>query len=61
MLRADASQLSAWLPVEPGRQMQDYLYVIDPIGNLMMRFPADGDPARIRKDIGRLLKASRMG
>lgn len=61
MLRADVSQLAAWLPVEPGRQMQDYLYVVDPIGNLMMRFPADGDPARIRKDIGRLLKASRMG
>jgi hypothetical protein len=61
MLRADAAQLAAWLPVEPGRQLQDYLYVIDPIGNLMMRFAADGDPARIRKDIGRLLKASRMG
>jgi hypothetical protein len=41
--------------------MEDYLFLIDPMGNLMMRFPADGDPARIRKDIGRLLKASRVG
>jgi hypothetical protein len=27
----------------------------------MMRFPADGEPAKIRKDISRLLKASRVG
>jgi hypothetical protein len=60
-LRADPSELAALLPVEPGRRMQDYLYVVDPLGNLMMRFPADGDPAKIRKDIGRLLKASRVG
>ena len=35
--------------------------MVDPLGNLMMRFEADGDPARIRKDIARLLKASRIG
>ena len=61
VLRADAAQLQALFPVEPGRSLRDYLYIIDPIGNLMMRFPADGDPARIRKDLGRLLKASRVG
>jgi hypothetical protein len=26
-----------------------------------MRVPATGEPARIRKDLGRLLKASRVG
>lgn len=61
VLRADAAQLQTLFPVEPGRSLRDYLYIIDPIGNLMMRFPADGDPARIRKDLGRLLKASRVG
>ena len=61
VLRADASQLQTLFPVEPGRSLRDYLYIIDPLGNLMMRFPADGEPARIRKDIGRLLKASRVG
>jgi len=61
VLRADPAELARWLPVEPGRSLRDYLYVIDPQGNLMMRFPADGAPARIRKDIGRLLKASRIG
>lgn len=40
---------------------RDHLYVIDPLGNLMMRFPRDADPKRIRKDLGHLLKVSRIG
>ena len=59
--RADPGELAALLPVEPGRRIEDYLYLVDPLGNLMMRFPADGEPARIRKDLGRLLRASRVG
>lgn len=55
------ADLEAWLPVEPGRSWQDYLYLVDPLGHLMMRFPADGDPAKIRKDLARLLRASRIG
>lgn len=61
VVRADPAELSRLMPVEPGRRIEDYLYVVDPLGNLMMRFPADGDPAKIRKDISRLLKASRVG
>jgi peroxiredoxin len=61
VMRADAAELAALMPVEPGRRLEDYLWVIDPMGNLMMRFPADGEPAKIRKDISRLLKASRVG
>jgi hypothetical protein len=61
VLRADPAELARLLPVEPGRRVEDYLYVVDPLGNLMMRFPADGDPAKIRKDLSRLLKASRVG
>jgi hypothetical protein len=34
---------------------------VDPLGNLMMRFPKDPDPAKMKKDIIRLLKASRIG
>ena len=59
--RADPSELAALMPVEPGRRLEDYLWVIDPLGNLMMRFPADGEPSKIRKDLSRLLKASRVG
>jgi len=59
--RADPSVLSRWLPVEPGRSLRDYVYVIDPLGHLMMRFEAQGDPAKIRRDLARLLRASQIG
>lgn len=36
----------------------DYIYLIDPFGNLMMRFPHDIDPSRIKKDIAKLLRIS---
>ena len=39
----------------------DHIYLIDPLGNLMMRFPRDPEPGRMIKDLSRLLKASRIG
>lgn len=38
-----------------------HIYLVDPLGNLMMRYPADPDPARMIKDLERLLKVSRIG
>lgn len=61
MLRVNGDALKAWLPVEPGGQTSDHLYLIDPLGNLMMRFPKDADPNKIKKDIAKLLKASAIG
>ena len=40
---------------------RDHLYVIDPIGNLMMRFPKEADLNRVKKDLIQLLKASQIG
>jgi hypothetical protein len=40
---------------------REHLYLIDPLGNLMMRFPKDADPNRIKKDLTHLLKVSRVG
>ena len=60
-LRADVKKLAAWLPVEPGGSMEDRLYLIDPLGNLMMRYPVDADPNKIKKDLIKLLKASAIG
>jgi hypothetical protein len=37
------------------------LYIVDPLGNLMMRYDADVDPRGIIKDIQRLIKNSRIG
>jgi hypothetical protein len=50
--------LAAWLPPEPGARMEDHLYVIDPYGNLMLRWPADMDPNKAKRDVHNLLRAS---
>ena len=60
-LRVDAQKLAAWLPAAEGGKVSDHLYMIDPLGNLMMRFPKDPDANKIKKDISRLLKASSIG
>ena len=39
----------------------DHIYMIDPLGNLMMRFPKDVDPSLMAKDLKRLLKVSQIG
>jgi cytochrome oxidase Cu insertion factor (SCO1/SenC/PrrC family) len=39
----------------------DHIYLVDPVGNLMMRFPRDPDPSRMLKDLQRLLKYSKIG
>ncbi|NYT45348.1 hypothetical protein H0A64_10990 [Alcaligenaceae bacterium] len=66
MLRADPEQLAAFLvpkagPAERQAALTAPMWVIDPLGNLMMEFPADADPISVRDDIRKLLKASRIG
>jgi len=61
MLRAPAETLSKWLPVEEGAKLEDHIFLIDPLGNLMMRFPKDADPQKVKKDMSKLLKASAIG
>ncbi len=60
--------LIVWRPADrgfvaqfPGVGEGDQLYVVDPLGNLMMRFPAEPDPKRMMKDLRLLLKASQIG
>ena len=43
------------------RDVKDYIYMIDPLGNVMMRWPGDPDLKRMFKDIERLLRASQIG
>lgn len=61
MLRVDPKLLKAWLPTDAGTSVEDHLYMIDPRGNLMMRFPKDADPNKVKKDISKLLRASSIG
>ena len=58
VLHVDATALAQWLAPAPGAALSDHLYVVDPIGNWMMRFPAEADPARVRRDLDRLMRAS---
>ena len=39
VLRVPADALAQWLAPTPGRQLQDQMYLVDPVGNWMMRFP----------------------
>lgn len=61
MLRAKPEVVRAWLPADSGTTQADHIYMVDPLGNLMMRFPKDADPNKVKKDIAKLLKASRIG
>jgi hypothetical protein len=56
---APAGAAPAEFPAE--RSPRDHVYLIDPLGNLMMRFPADPDPMRVIKDLKQLLRASQFG
>jgi len=53
---ADWSEYGGYQPGDGER-----FFHLDPLGNLMMRFPQDPDPSRMVKDLQRLLKASRIG
>jgi hypothetical protein len=44
----------------PGNPL-DHVYLVDPLGNLMMRFPPDPEPKKVIKDIERLMKYSGAG
>jgi hypothetical protein len=46
---------------EDPRFTRDHVYLVDPLGNLMLRFPREPDPSRMIKDLQRLLRYSRVG
>ena len=60
-LVADPAAVAAWLPADAGTQASDHLYLVDPNGNLMMRFPKDPNPSKIKADVTKLLKWSSIG
>ena len=61
VLRLDGDALAQWLAPAPGHTLSEHLYVVDPMGNWMMRFPANMDAAaaaQAKRDLERLLRAS---
>jgi len=61
VLRVAPGDVMPWLEPAPGKRLQDHIFLVDPMGNLMMRFPADMDAeaaAKAKRDLERLLRAS---
>jgi len=58
VLRTDRAALGQWLAPASGQALEDHLYVVDPSGDWMMRVPGDADPARLKRYIDKLLRAS---
>jgi hypothetical protein len=55
-VRVAGADLVALLPA--AGSVRDHIYVVDPLGNLMMRFPRNADPSSVKKDISKLVKTS---
>jgi hypothetical protein len=70
MLRAPRDKVAAWLPAGAA-PLDNAIYLVDPLGHLMMRFdpPPPGATeaqtvehyAKVKKDIAKVLKASAIG
>lgn len=61
VLRVDPLLLRRWLQPAAQQLLADHLYLVDPLGNWMMRFPVAQDveaAARVKGDIQRVLRAS---
>ena len=61
ILRIPQAQLASWLAPAPGHALNEHLYLVDPRGDWMMRFPAGltmDQAALLKKDWERLLRAS---
>ena len=61
VVRVPLEALMHWLPPAGSQRPEDHLYVVDPLGNLMMRFPANmnaAGAAKAKRDLDRLIRAS---
>ena len=58
VLTVGRTELASWLEPAAGQSLGDHLYIVDPQGDWMMRAPADPDPARLKRDVEKLLRAS---
>jgi hypothetical protein len=61
VLRVPEAGLQEWLAPAAGHQLEDHLYLVDPLGHWMMRFPSNLDKenaAKAKRDLERVLRAS---
>lgn len=61
VIRVPPAELAQWLAPENNHTLEEHLYLVDPLGNWMMRFPAKLDTqgaANVKRDLDRLLRAA---
>lgn len=61
VLRVPTDALAQWLQPAQGHRLEEHFYLVDPMGEWMMRFPTPIDrehAPRIKRDLERLLRAS---
>jgi len=59
--RLTPAQLEAMAPGYDLSAGDNRIYLVDPLGNLMMFYPAEADPNGMKDDLKRLLKVSQIG
>ena len=58
VLRVPRDALADWLAPAAGGALEQYAYIVDPMGRWMLRVPPDPDAGRFKRDVERLLRAS---
>lgn len=58
VLRAQPQALARWLEPAAGSALANHVYLVDPMGEWMLRVPAKPEPGKVKRDLERLLRAS---
>ena len=58
LLRVPREALAKWFTPAAGQASEAHIYLVDPMGQWMMRAPPNPDPAKLKRDVERLLRAS---
>jgi hypothetical protein len=58
VLRLPQAQIDAWLSAGQGHARTEHLYLVDPQGNWMLRWPVKLEAGKAKRDMDRLLRAA---
>lgn len=57
VLRAPRAAVAGWLGVD-AMQVDQHFYIVDPMGQWMLKAPVNPEPAKLKRDLDRVLRAS---
>ncbi len=58
VLRVPRDALAKWFAPAAGQALDAHIYLVDPMGQWMMRAPPNPDPAKLKRDMEKLLRAA---